>query len=61
MNNARGMTKSGRAWVILLLIPPAIIVGGLIALFYWQGAKGGVTPKWKKAPMDQTNQPGSRP
>jgi hypothetical protein len=61
MPNLPRMTKSGRAWTMLLMIPPAIIIGGLIALFYWQGAKGGITPKWKKPPVHSTNQPGNQP
>jgi flagellar basal body-associated protein FliL len=47
--------RSGIAWFILLLLPPLVILVALIALFVWQGKKGGIQPKWRKPPAEVTN------
>lgn len=44
-------------WIVLMAIPPVIIISGLIVVFWWQGSKGGVTPKWKKPEAARTNSP----
>jgi len=41
---------SGKAWVVLLSIPPLVILAGVVALFVWQARHGEVTPKWRKKP-----------
>lgn len=43
-------SRAGWGWLILIALPPVIIATGVVALFVWQGSKGGVTPKWKKPP-----------
>ncbi len=43
-------SRAGRAWLALIFVPPVLVVAGLVAMFVWQGSKGGVTPKWRKAP-----------
>lgn len=51
-------SKRGRGlgWIVLILIPPVAVVIGLVAVFIWQGSKGGITPKWKKKPASaETN------
>lgn len=40
--------RSGVGWLVFLAIPPVVIVAGLVAMFAWEGSRGGVTPKWKK-------------
>lgn len=55
------MSGGGKAWLALMAIPPLVVVGGLIALFVWEGARGGVTPKWKKPPATNAVPAGSSP
>lgn len=45
----------GRLWLVLILIPPAVIAVGLAILLVWQGSKGGITPKWRKPVSPPTN------
>ena len=44
----------GWGWLVLIAIPPIIVIAGLVTLFVWQGAKGGVRGKWQKAPPRST-------
>lgn len=48
--------RGGVGWLVFIAIPPVIVLAGLVALFVWQGAKGGVRGKWQKGPS--TNAPG---
>lgn len=50
--NSRGPQgkRVGVGWLVFIAMPPAIVVCGLVALFVWQGAKGGVRGKWQQAP-----------
>lgn len=54
MSGAGGGPGRGRrvgwGWMFLLALPPLLVAAGLVALFVWQGAKGGVRGKWQKEP-----------
>jgi hypothetical protein len=52
--------RSGVAWLILIFLPPVLILAGLIAVFIWQGSKGGIQPKWKAPSAAKTNVPPSQ-
>jgi hypothetical protein len=43
--------RAGWGWLVLMAVPPVVVVSGLVALFVWQGSKGGVRGKWQKAPV----------
>ncbi len=51
----RRLTRTGVVWLILIFLPPALVLAGLIAMFWREASKGAVTPKWKKAPPPVTN------
>lgn len=36
--------------MVFLALPPLLVAFGLVALFAWQGSKGGVRGKWQKGP-----------
>lgn len=47
MNREAPTARRGLGWLILMAIPPVAVIAGLVAVFVWQGSKGGITPKWK--------------
>ena len=36
------------------------ILAGLLALFIWQGSKGGISPKWRKPADASLTNPGPK-
>ena len=48
MNGERRRVGRGWPWLLLMAVPPVVVVSGLVAMFWWQGSKDGIQPKWRK-------------
>lgn len=48
MNGEGRRVGRGWPWLLLMAVPPVVVVSGLVAMFWWQGSKDGIQPKWRK-------------
>lgn len=52
MNGAGRRGGLGWPWLLLMAVPPVVVVSGLVAMFWWQGSKDGIQPKWRKSGVE---------
>lgn len=55
MGTSDRRSRGGVAWLGLMFLPLVVVVAGLVALFVWQGSKGGIRPKWRKPAVIPTH------